>query len=53
MLVELDLNMNDFEALLRHARDFKPALEDVRENRRLRDALDELVTALEKAVRSS
>ncbi|MFT2159837.1 hypothetical protein [Pseudomonas putida] len=47
MLVELDLNFNDLEALLRHAKAFQPATGDAREDRRLRDALDAVVEALE------
>lgn len=50
MLIDLELNINDCEALLRHAREFQPnSDDDVRENRRLRDALEELVDALERA----
>ena len=49
MLIHLELNINDCEALLRHAREFQPNSDDARENRRLRDALDELVNALERA----
>lgn len=48
MLVELDLNFNDLEALLRHAQAFQPASGDAQEYRRLRDALDTLVDALEQ-----
>ncbi|WP_182774224.1 hypothetical protein [Pseudomonas monteilii] len=49
MLIDLELNINDCEALLRHAREFQPNSDDMREDRRLRDALDELVNALERA----
>lgn len=49
MKIELDLNRNDLEALLRHAQQFQPAGDDARENMRLRDALDQLVEALEEA----
>ncbi|MCU1720524.1 hypothetical protein [Pseudomonas sp. 5P_5.1_Bac1] len=49
MLVEFDLNTNDLEALLRHARAFQPETDDARENRRLTDALDQLADALEMA----
>ena len=50
VLVELDLNINDLEALLRHAQEFQPASGDAREDRRLRDALDTLVHALKESV---
>lgn len=49
MQIDLELNTNDAEALLRHAREFQPSSGDAREDRRLRDALDELVRAMEQA----
>ncbi|CAB5646591.1 hypothetical protein D3C76_1476740 [compost metagenome] len=49
MLVELDLNQNDRNALLRHCQTFIPASGDPREDRRLRDALETLAAALEEA----
>lgn len=51
MLVTFDLNRNDLEALLRHCQSFVPASGDLREDRRLREALDELAEALEGAER--
>ena len=45
-MIELDLNTNDAEALLRHAESFKPASDDAREDRRLEAALDALRAAL-------
>lgn len=42
MRIELDLNTNDAEALLRHAQSFNPETGDAREDRRLSDALREL-----------
>ncbi|WP_236192383.1 MULTISPECIES: hypothetical protein [Pseudomonas] len=53
MLVELDLNTNDLEALLRHARGFHPEIDDARERQRLIDALDQLADALEMALGQS
>lgn len=47
MLIELDLNQNDADALLRHCRSLVPASGDAREDRRLEDALDALVEAIE------
>ncbi|MNJ11272.1 hypothetical protein D3C77_54420 [compost metagenome] len=52
-MIELDLNVNDLEALLRHAREFQPKTDDAREDRRLRDALDILVEALEEGASHS
>lgn len=49
MLIDLKLNINDCESPLRHAREFQLNSDGARENRRLRDALDELVDALERA----
>jgi len=49
MHVELDLNRNDLEALLRHCEAFKPASGDPREDQRLADALETLEEALRVA----
>ncbi|WDM57699.1 hypothetical protein K4A76_14575 [Pseudomonas sp. NEEL19] len=46
MHIELDLNQNDAEALLRHCQTHKPASGDAREDRRLEDALQALAEAL-------
>ena len=51
MLIELELNTNDSEALLRHAREFQPHSGDMREDRRLIDALKALSQAIEAASR--
>lgn len=47
MLVQLDLNHNDRDALLRHCQTFRPATGDARENARLADALEALEEALQ------
>lgn len=49
MHIELDLNQNDAEALLRHCAEHKPGTGDRREDSRLRDALEALREALLKA----
>jgi hypothetical protein len=49
MYVELDLNLNDLEALLRHCHAFIPSSGDKREDRRLADALKALAEALVSA----
>lgn len=46
MHIELDLNQNDLEALLRHCQSFEPASGDAREDQRLGDALAALQEAL-------
>ena len=46
-MIELDLNTNDTEALLRHCQSFKPNSGDAREDRRLADALETLKEALQ------
>lgn len=53
MFVELDLNRNDLDALLRHCREFAPGSGDAREDGRLADALETLATALEEAAHPS
>lgn len=50
MLVQLDLNHNDRDALLRHCQTFRPDTGDAREDARLADALDALEEALELPV---
>ena len=52
MYVQLDLNHNDLDALLRHCREFSPKSGDAREDGRLADALDTLAAALEEAAHS-
>lgn len=47
-MITLDLNTNDSEALLHHCRTFTPASDDVRENSRLADALEELANAISR-----
>lgn len=47
-MIQLDLNRNYAEALLQHARTYQPASSDPREDMRLRDALDDLVEAIER-----
>ncbi|MBC3492436.1 hypothetical protein [Pseudomonas taiwanensis] len=46
--IELELRFDNLETLLRHARRLQPTSGNTQEDRRLRDALDELVNALEK-----
>lgn len=50
--VELELDVKHLEALLRHARQFQPLSGDVQEDRRLREALHELASALENSATS-
>lgn len=45
-MIIFDLNTNDAEALLRHAQTFEPDSGDAREDRRLREALLDLIDAL-------
>lgn len=52
MHVELDLNRNDLEALLRHCEAFRPVSGDPREDQRLSDALGALEEALRDACAS-
>jgi hypothetical protein len=47
MHIQLDLNHNDRDALLRHCQQFVPRSEDARENARLADALEALAAALQ------
>lgn len=52
MLIKLDLNMNDAEALLRHCAEFQPASGDCREDSRLADALDALGFEIKASMRA-
>ncbi|MHC8314338.1 hypothetical protein [Pseudomonas fluorescens] len=45
-MIELDLNTNDAEALLRHCESYVPTDDDPREKRRLQAALEALREAL-------
>jgi len=47
-MIVLDLTTNCAESLLHHARTYQPDSGDCRDDSRLRDALDDLVEALEK-----
>ncbi|MBA6419741.1 MULTISPECIES: hypothetical protein [Pseudomonadaceae] len=49
-MIRLDLNTNDAEALLRHAKSFEPATGDAREDSRLSDALRDLAEAIEQSL---
>lgn len=53
MLIDLELNYNDLEALLRHCRDHKPRTGDPWEDRRLMAALETLAEAIELAQQPS
>lgn len=46
MLIQLDLNRNDRDALLRHCQEFVPESGDAR----LAEALEALIAALEDAI---
>lgn len=48
IVITLDLNRNYAEALLHHARTFKPVSNDPREDMRLADALEDLADAIEQ-----
>lgn len=50
VMIELDLNRNDAEALLRHCLEHKPGSGDHREDSRLRDALEALRDAISAAM---
>ncbi|MCO8161086.1 hypothetical protein NJC38_02830 [Pseudomonas sp. 21LCFQ010] len=52
MLIDLDLNNNDLDALLRHCRGHQPGSGDPWEDRRLMDALETLTKAIELARQS-
>lgn len=47
-MIVFDLTTNCAESLLHHARTYQPDSGDCRDDSRLRDALDDLVEALEK-----
>lgn len=49
MHIQLDLNHNDRDVLLRHCQQFIPNSGDSREDARLIDALEALAAALEEA----
>jgi hypothetical protein len=46
MLIELELNTNDAEALLRHCNAYHPDASDYRDDSRLADALETLASAI-------
>lgn len=50
MLIELELNVNDAEALLRHSLGYQPNSGDRREDSRLTDALDTLAATIRDAM---
>ncbi|MGP5108175.1 EamA family transporter [Pseudomonas helleri] len=50
MLIELDLNINNTEALLHHCLDFQPRSGDPREDSRLADALEALASAIKDSM---
>lgn len=50
MLIQLDMNINDAQALLRHCAEHQPDLGDFRENARLREALETLAAAIDDAM---
>jgi hypothetical protein len=50
MLIELELNINDAEALLRHCDAYQPDSGDFREDSRLRDALETLASAVKEGM---
>ena len=47
-MITLNLSRNYAEALLRHAKTFKPASDDPREDMRLADALEDLAAAIQQ-----
>jgi hypothetical protein len=51
-MIELDLNSNDAEALLRHAEGHVPNTGDAREDARLADALADLAEAIRRSFNS-
>jgi len=50
MLIELDLNTNDAEALLRHCAGYEPSSGDYRDDSRLADALETLASAIKEGM---
>ncbi|MFJ7789309.1 hypothetical protein [Pseudomonas sp. NPDC096925] len=53
VLIDLELSVQHLQTLIRHARQLQPSSGDVKEDQRLRYALDELASALEKGVSRS
>ncbi|WP_155295794.1 hypothetical protein [Pseudomonas putida] len=53
VLIELELSAKHLQTLIRHSRQLQPSSGDVEEDQRLRYALDELASALEKGVSRS
>lgn len=53
VLIELELSVKHLQALIRHSRQLQPSSGDANEDQRLRYALDELASALEKGVSRS
>lgn len=53
VLIELELSVKHLQTLIRHSRQLQPSSGDVKEDRCLRHALDELASALEKDVSRS
>lgn len=53
MLIELDLNINDCEALLRHCLTVRASTGDAREDNRLNDALETLADVIQQAMAPS
>lgn len=50
MLIELELNTNDAEALLRHCDGYEPSSGDYRDDSRLADALETLASAIKEGM---
>ena len=50
MLIELELNTNDAEALLRHCHAYHPNSGDYREDSRLADTLETLASAIKEGM---
>ncbi|MDY1046963.1 antitoxin Xre/MbcA/ParS toxin-binding domain-containing protein [Pseudomonas coleopterorum] len=50
MLIELELNTNSMQALLRHCTEHQPDSDDFRENARVREALEALASAINDAM---
>lgn len=53
VLIELGLSLQHLQTLIRHSRQLQPSCGDAKEDQRLRYALDELASALEKGVSRS
>ncbi|WP_296186599.1 hypothetical protein [Pseudomonas sp. UBA1879] len=52
MLIELDLNHKDAEALLRHCAQYQQDSGDFREDAKLRDGLEALADAIHESMRA-